>query len=132
MSRSHDERQVMEMRKILHVEDDEDIRTIVDIALSFAEDFELRQCHDGPSAIEAAQMFQPDLLLLDFMMPDMTGREVRAAISDMPGMENVGTIYVTAKAEGAFSETLLLEGALKVITKPFDPMTLAAQLREAL
>ena len=120
------------MRKILHVEDDEDIRTIVDIALSFAEDFELRQCHDGPSAIEAAQMFQPDLLLLDFMMPDMTGREVRAAISDMPGMENVGTIFVTAKAEDAFSETLLLEGALKVITKPFDPMTLAAQLREAL
>lgn len=120
------------MYKVLHVEDDEDIRAIVDIALSFADDFELKQSPDGPSALKEAQTFRPDLLLLDYMMPEMNGSEVYTAISAMPGMDNVKAIYVTAKVGEGFAEGLLSEGALKVITKPFNPITLAAQLREAL
>ena len=120
------------MYKVLHVEDDEDIRAIVDIALSFADDFELRQSPDGPSALKEAQTFRPDLLLLDYMMPEMNGSEVYTAISAMPGMDNVKAIYVTAKVGEGFADELLSEGALKVITKPFNPITLAAQLREAL
>ncbi|MBU3259985.1 response regulator [Roseovarius sp. PS-C2] len=120
------------MYKVLHVEDDEDIRAIVDIALSFADDFELKQSSDGPSALKEAETFRPDLLLLDYMMPEMTGSEVYTAISAMPGMDNVKAIYVTAKVGEGFAEGLLSEGALKVITKPFNPMTLPAQLREAL
>ncbi len=119
----------MELNRILHVDDDEDIRTIVQVALEVVGGFELKQCADGPSAIEAAREFQPDLLLLDVMMPNMSGQDVRAEIGKLEGLRDVHTIFVTAKAEDDFTKQLRDEGALSVITKPFDPMTLADEIR---
>ncbi|SDN45058.1 Response regulator receiver domain-containing protein [Lutimaribacter pacificus] len=119
----------MQLERILHVDDDEDIRTIVQIALETIGQFELRQCSDGQSAVAEAQDFGPQLLLLDVMMPEMSGQEVRVAIGDLPGMDKVETVFVTAKAEDDFARELRAQGALAVITKPFDPMTLADQLR---
>lgn len=119
----------MQLERILHVDDDEDIRTIVQIALATIGQFDLRQCSDGLSAIDEAQAFNPQLLLLDVMMPEMSGQEVRKEIEALPGMDNVATVFVTAKAEDDFARELRSQGALAVITKPFDPMTLADELR---
>lgn len=119
----------MLLERILHVDDDEDIRTIVQIALETIGQFELRQCSNGMTAIAEAQVFVPQLLLLDVMMPEMSGQEVRSAIEEIPGMERVKTVYVTAKAEDDFAKELRAQGAVAVITKPFDPMTLADNLR---
>ena len=119
----------MSLNKILHVDDDQDMRTIVHIALSMVGDFQLEQCSDGAEAIEKARDFAPDLLLLDVMMPGMSGEDVNARIRAIDGLEDVKTIYVTAKAEDEFTRSLIQDGALGVITKPFDPMTLSDEIK---
>lgn len=119
----------MELKRILHVDDDDDIRTIVQLALEVVGNFELRQFGDGPSAVAAARDFEPQLLLLDVMMPGMTGMDVRRAIVEEDGMTDLTTVFVTAKAEDSFAKELLDLGAVSVITKPFDPMSLAEQIQ---
>jgi len=121
----------MELKRILHVDDDEDIRTIVQLSLEVVGNFEIRQCPDGPSAVAAAPEFAPQLLLLDVMMPGMSGLEVWEAIARHAGLEDVPAIFVTAKAEDEFSRDLLEKGAMAVIVKPFDPMTLFEQIQSA-
>lgn len=120
----------MTIKRILHVDDDEDLRTIVNIALSVIGQFELLQCSDGPSAVAQAEAFKPDLLLLDVMMPGMSGQQVKAEIDALPGLNGVPAIFVTAKVEDEFTETLMASGAMAVITKPFDPITLADRISE--
>ncbi|MWD28418.1 response regulator [Aquicoccus sp. SCR17] len=120
----------MELKRILHVDDDDDIRTIVQLALEVVGNFDLRQYGDGPSAIAAATDFDPQLLLLDVMMPGMTGMDVRRTLVEDHDMGDVTTVYVTAKAEDSFARELMDQGAVSVITKPFDPMTLADQIRD--
>lgn len=119
----------MALNKIVHVDDDEDIRTIVQIALETVGQMDLVQFADGPSALAGIADTKPDLFLFDVMMPGMTGPELRREIAKLAGFEHVPTVYVTAKAEDSFTNQLRAEGALAVITKPFDPMTLATDLR---
>lgn len=120
----------MELRKIVHVDDDADIRTIVQIAIETVGQMELVQFPDGPSALAGIRETDPDLFVFDVMMPGMTGQELRAEIAKIPGYELIPTVFVTAKAEDSFTEQLRSEGALAVITKPFDPMSLAQTLNE--
>jgi CheY-like chemotaxis protein len=65
----------MTMVRILYVDDEEDIREVVDIALSLDPEFEVRLCDGGPAALELAANWRPALILLDFMMPGMDGRQ---------------------------------------------------------
>jgi len=119
----------MELKRIIHVDDDEDIRAIVKIALETVGQMELKQFPDGPTALANINDTNPHLFLLDVMMPGMTGQELRKEIAKQPGFEDVPTIFVTAKAEDSFTNQLRAEGALAVITKPFNPMTLADDLK---
>lgn len=120
----------MRPERILHVDDNEDMRMIGRVALEIVGGFELRQCNDGFSAVIEAKRFKPDLLLLDVMMPGLSGPETFGRISTLPGMEKVHVIYLTVKAQDDFAEKLLAEGALAVVPKPFDPMNLADQILE--
>ncbi|MCB1379404.1 MAG: response regulator [Alphaproteobacteria bacterium] len=118
----------MELKRILHADDDPDIREIVQMSLDFFGDFELLQFPDGASAFEAFAQFKPQLLLLDYMMPGMTGPELWQKISQESGYERIPAIFLTAKAESSVSEVLMLKGAAAVILKPFSPDTLAEQI----
>lgn len=120
----------MELKKIVHVDDDADIRTIVHIAIETVGQMELVQFPDGASALEGIRDTDPDLFVFDVMMPGMTGQELRAEIAKIPGYEHIPTVFVTAKAEDSFTKQLRSEGALAVITKPFDPMSLAQTLKD--
>lgn len=120
----------MTLKRILHVDDDEDIRTIVQLALEVVGDFEIRQFPNGQTAVAKGAAFAPDLLLLDVMMPGMSGPEVWKALTALPELAGTPTIFVTAKAEDEFSRDLERQGALAVIVKPFDPMTLATQIQD--
>lgn len=117
------------LQKILHVDDAEDIRIIADIALRVIGKFEVLQCASGKDAIGQAQAFQPDLLLLDYMMPDMDGKETLNELRSLPGLDDVPAVFMTARVSDDFFDGLRREGALDVIAKPFDPMDLANQLR---
>lgn len=116
--------------KILHVEDDPDIREIALIALETVGGLEVVQCASGKEALDRAPAAAPDLLLLDVMMPGMSGEETLLALRQMPQFAETTAIFMTAKAQPSEVEKLRQLGAAEVVTKPFDPMTLADQILE--
>ena len=118
-----------ELNTILHVDDDEDILEITRMALQLVDSFDLHQCLRTADALAAVPRVKPDLLLLDYMMPEMSGPELWAAVRQVPGFETVPAIFMTAKAEDRIYSELRDAGALDVVTKPFDPMTLGAHIR---
>lgn len=120
------------MINILHVEDDGDIREITEMALSLSGDFEVTQCECGEAALSVAPDQHPDILLLDMMMPGMTGFETLIELRKIPHMVHVPAVFMTARAEHAEIATLCSAGAADVIPKPFDPMTLGDQLKKIL
>jgi two-component system, OmpR family, response regulator len=71
----------------------------------------------------------PDVILLDAMMPDMNGQTTLAEIRKLPGYSAVPVIFMTARARQADVDAYRQAGAVGVIVKPFDPLTLARQVR---
>ena len=118
------------LETILHVDDDDDIRVIIKMSLETVGSFDVHQYSSGQEAVEAASIVQPQMLLLDVMMPDMSGEEVWRLIKQQPGLATVPTVFLTAKAEDSFSKELCDKGAAAVITKPVDPMQLASEITQ--
>jgi DNA-binding response OmpR family regulator len=116
---------------ILHVDDDRDTLEITRLALQVVDSFTLHQFDNAEAALSQAVDLRPDLLLLDVMMPGMSGPELWRALRVMQGAGEIPTIFMTARADDEALSDLVRRGALHVITKPFDPMTLGAQIREA-
>ena len=121
-----------EISRVLYVEDDPDIRAIAEIALQELGGFEAALCESGAVALETAPSFEPELILLDVMMPGMDGPTTLKALRKLDGMAEVPVIFMTARLQ----ESEILEyrelGALGVIPKPFDPMTLSDQIAKIL
>ena len=113
---------------ILHVDDDDDIRSIAAMALGLASWPRLFQFASGQEAIEAVESIKPDVLLLDVMMPGLSGEDTWQIIQQLPKMRAIPTIFMTARAENSYGLKLVDMGAIGVITKPFDPLTLADQI----
>lgn len=117
------------LNRILHVEDDEDILMIARLALADLGGFEVLQCSSGAEALKQAAGFAPDLLLLDYMMPEMNGMQTLQALRTMPETARVPAIFMTAKAMETIEGDMSGLGVLGRITKPFDPVTLPADIR---
>lgn len=117
------------LNRILHVEDDEDILMIARLALADLGGFEVLQCSSGAEALKQAAGFAPDLLLLDYMMPEMNGMQTLQALRAMPETARVPAIFMTAKAMETIEGDMSGLGVLGRITKPFDPVTLPADIR---
>lgn len=118
-----------ELRRVLCVEDDPDIRMIIEFSLATVGGYEVCLCPGGYSALAQAPIFRPDIVLLDVMMPDLSGPETLAALRQQPGMKGVPVVFMTAKAMPDEVEELLQYGATGVIVKPFDPVTLPQDIR---
>ncbi|MDH3210125.1 MAG: response regulator [Burkholderiaceae bacterium] len=116
--------------RLLYVDDEADIRNVVEIALEDEDDFELRLCASGAAALEVAPNYRPDLLLLDVMMPGMDGPATLKLLRELPGVETTPAAFVTAKVQPREVEQFKALGALGVIAKPFDPMALAKTIRQ--
>jgi CheY-like chemotaxis protein len=117
------------LKKILYVEDETDIQTVAKLALETVGGFEVMICSSGAEALEKAPLFKPDILLLDVMMPGMDGPDTLVALLSNESMKTTPAIFLTAKAMPAEVERYKKLGALDVIPKPFDPMTLADQVK---
>ncbi|MFO1390330.1 response regulator [Cellvibrio sp.] len=116
--------------KILYVEDDPDIQAIAVMVLDAISGFTLLACSSGAEAVSKAVAFNPDLILLDVMMPGMDGPETLQALRKLPEFTHTPVVFMTAKVQPQEVQDYLALGAVGVIAKPFDPMTLADQLRE--
>ena len=119
-----------ELLKIMYVDDEADIRTIVQFALEDEEDFELRFCASGQEALHAVGDYQPDLVLLDVMMPGMDGPTTLQRLREQPEWARLPIAFVTAKVQPQEVAHFKAIGAIDVIAKPFDPMALADQVRD--
>ncbi len=117
------------LSRILHVEDDEDILMIARLALADLGGFEVLQCASGAEALERAEGFAPDLLLLDYMMPGMNGMQTLEALRERVSLARTPAIFMTAKAMESIEGEMQGKGVLGRITKPFDPVTLPSEIR---
>lgn len=118
-----------ELKRITYVEDEPDIRTVVQIALETIGGFTLDVCASGHEALEKAPLFEPDMVLLDVMMPEMDGTETFKRLRSMPGLSDTPVVFMTAKAQSHEIDAYKALGAAGVITKPFDPITLVDKIR---
>lgn len=119
----------MALQRVMHVEDDESIRAVAEIALIDVAGFELLSCDGGQSALAQVVAFAPELILLDVMMPQMDGLQTLAALKTIPSLAQVPVVFMTAKIQQAEKQQYLDAGAVAVIDKPFDPMLLGETLQ---
>lgn len=116
-------------QRILYVEDEPDIQTVAKLALEMVGGFTVKICSSGQEALAETADFMPDLILLDVMMPGMDGPTTFNRLREQPIIAKIPIVFMTAKiqpSEIAYYKSL---GAIDVIAKPFDPMTLADQIR---
>ena len=118
-----------QLKKILYVEDETDIRTVGAMALETIGGFTVQVCSSGQEAIEAVTDFEPDLVILDVMMPGMDGPATLEALRKLPATADADVIFMTARVQSHEVENYRKLGAVDVIAKPFDPMTLASQVQ---
>lgn len=118
-----------DLQRIVLVEDETDIQKIARIALEAVGGFSVDVCGSGAEAVELVATSAPDLILLDVMMPGMDGLETFNALRELP-TDTPPVIFMTAKVQPHEVVHYKEIGALDVIVKPFDPMTLAATIRE--
>jgi CheY-like chemotaxis protein len=117
------------LQKILYVEDEKDIQTVARMALEMVGKFTVKTCSSGGEALGEFANFRPDLVLLDVMMPEMDGPTTLARIRALAGGERIPVVFMTAKVQPHEIANLKKLGALDVIAKPFDPMTLSNSIR---
>ncbi|WP_217475752.1 response regulator [Stutzerimonas stutzeri] len=119
------------LHRVLHVEDVPSIQVVTRIALEKLGGYEVLSCASGQAALAEVQGFAPDLILLDMMLPQMTGLELLDQLSALIDLRQTPVVLLTGQAdEVATPEELRRLGVRKLLHKPFNPMQLAAQLEE--
>ena len=119
--------------RLLHVDDDENIRALAALAFDLAGGVAVHSAASGSEALRlVAEGLRPDVVLLDVMMPGMDGPAVLAALAEMPEVAGAPVIFMTAQTQDHEVARLKALGALGVVIKPFDPMPLPTQIVQLL
>ncbi len=117
------------LTRLLLVEDDTDIQKIAKLSLEM-NGYSLKVCGSGVDALRDVPAFQPQLILMDVMMPGMDGPSTFKALKAIPQAASIPIIFMTAKVQKEEVEKYRELGAVGVIQKPFDPMNLSALIME--
>jgi CheY-like chemotaxis protein len=118
--------------RVLIIDDEEDTRSIFSMSLGLLGGAEVIEAGNGPAGIAVAARENPDVIILDLLMPGMDGSQTFLELKNRPDTSSIPVIFMTVK--GMFSEFDALKslGALAVIAKPFDPTTLTQQIKNIL
>lgn len=116
------------MTRILAVDDEPHILKLVSFSLT-SKGFDVIEATDGLSAIELAESEQPDLILLDVMMPALDGYEACRRIKDNPKTAHIPVVMLSAKSQKAEQAVGIDAGAIDYICKPFTPSDLVEQVK---
>src|SRR5262249_47466492 len=122
----------MQIKTVLIVDDDRNIRRIAEITLSQVGRFKVVTAASGQEALAKAKSEQPDVILLDVVMPDLDGPGTLTELKSSPETAKIPVIWLTATAQNEELEQCQNLGAAGVILKPFDPMSLSTQIMEIL
>ena len=120
----------MTLKRILYAEDEPLIQAVAKLALEKVGGFDVLICSSGAEALEKVTGFAPDLVLLDVVMPGLDGPATFARLRANPATAAIPIIFLTANAQPAEVAQYKALGAMDVIAKPFNPMTLASQIRQ--
>jgi CheY-like chemotaxis protein len=115
--------------RVLYVDDEEDIREIVEISLGLDPELWIRGCASGAEALAIAVDWSPDMILCDAVMPVMDGPATLTRLRECPQTVDIPVVFLTSRAQPREIEHFKSLGAVGVIVKPFDPMTLAHSVR---
>ena len=118
--------------KILFIDDEEDIRTVVQLSLEAIGGYEVLLASSGAEGLEMAAKERPDAILLDVMMPGLNGPAVLERLGQDERCAHIPVIFLTAKSRPAEISRLKELGALEVLAKPFSPTGLADHVRRIL
>ena len=122
----------MARRRILIVDDDDDVREVAVLALETVGEYEVLSASSGREALELAATQQPDAILLDVMMPDLDGPATFQRLQEDPATREIPVILLTAKVQLADRQRFADLGVQGVLSKPFDPLALAGEVSGAL
>ena len=119
------------MTRVLVIDDEAPIRLLCRVNLE-AEKMEVFEAKDGPTGLEEAKRTDPDVILLDVMMPMLDGWRVAEHLLDDPKTKDIPIIFLTARAEFRDRARGLDIGGIDYVTKPFNPLELATLVRNLL
>jgi len=119
---------VESLERILYVDDDPETRELVSLGLNQISGLSLMACDSGYQALAMIEDFNPQLILLDAMMPDMDGPATLQKIRQLDSFKHTPVLFITAIGQPDEVKPFIELGALDVIAKPFDPTTLADRL----
>jgi CheY-like chemotaxis protein len=114
----------------LYVDDEPDIREVVELSLGLMPGLAIKTCASGEEALRSLSQFRPDVVLLDVMMPGLDGPATLLRMRADPVGKLIPVVFMTAKALPQEVDRFMSLGAAGVISKPFDPMQLAKQVQE--
>lgn len=115
--------------RILHVDDEPDVRLLVEASLGLDPDLITQSCASGAEALAIAAHWRPDLILLDATMPDMDGPATLAQLRHDPHTAGIPVLFLTASSQDSDVDRFKAIGSVGVIAKPFDPRALAPSVR---
>ena len=116
------------MKRVLLIDDEEDVRTLASFCLELDSNWEILTAASGREGLEIAKAEQPDAILLDAMMPELDGLQTITQLKANPQTRNIPVVFVTAKAQASDRRRFYAAGAKGVINKPFDALTLVSQV----
>ena len=120
------------MRRVLIIDDEDDIREVAALSLESVAGWEVSTASSGAEGIRKAVAHPPDAILMDVMMPAMDGPTTFREMQKTPGLASIPVVLLTAKVQGVDQRRFAGLGVAAVLFKPFDPLTLAEQMASAL
>lgn len=119
-------------RRILLIDDNDDVLEVARLSLRLNRDWDVETATSGEEGVERAKAAPPDAILLDVQMPDLDGPETLRLLQSDENTRNVPVVFLTGRSEPDERTYFAQLGALGVIDKPFDPITLSHQVAETL
>ncbi|HTD96959.1 MAG TPA: response regulator [Edaphobacter sp.] len=120
------------MRRILIIDDEDDIREVAALSLEATAGWQVFTASSGSEGIAIAAVEQPDAILMDVMMPGIDGPTTFRNMQQTPEVANIPVLLLTAKVQGVDQRRFAGLGVTAILFKPFDPLTLARQISDAL
>ncbi|EOQ95812.1 response regulator receiver domain protein [Leptospira wolbachii serovar Codice str. CDC] len=117
------------LKHVLIVEDEEDIVEILRIALEFNSPYQVSFAKTGPEGLQKAIILQPDLILLDVLMPGMNGMELIEELKIFPETKEIPVAFMTSRVLKNEILEYQKRGGIGVIEKPFAPLEIAEKIQ---
>lgn len=115
------------LQRILCADDEPDMRMLIRLCLENVGNYDVLICNSGKELLENVERWKPDLIILDAVMPLISGPDTFRQLRLIEGAKDIPVIFMTGRALDAESEFMSM-GAIGFITKPFDPLNLGAQI----